>query len=147
MKNYICEGERIQAVAGSGGVTSGSIVFIGNIRAVAITSAAETEVYTAMVEGVFEIAKETGAITIGQALYVTSTGTITATASGNQFVGFAYEAAASGDATGKLLLCGDCGPATGASVANVGGTAASDAITTVNALLVSLRAAGIIATA
>jgi len=95
----------------------------------------------------FEIAKETGAITIGQALYVTSTGTITATASGNQFVGFAYEAAASGDATGKLLLCGDCGPGTGAAVANVGGTAASDAITTVNALLVSLRAAGIIATA
>lgn len=145
MKNFICEGERIQAVAGVGGVTSGSVVFIGNIKAVAITSAAEGDVYTAKTEGVFEVTKESGAVTIGQALYVTSTGTLTTTASGNKFVGVAYEAAASNDTTAKLLLCDCC--ITGAAVANVGGSTAADAITTVNALLASLRAAGIIATA
>ena len=105
MQNYICEGDRLAAVAPSGGMTAGKLHLIGAKVAVAITSAAETETYTAMTEGVFEVPKETGAITVGAKLYLLSGGSsVTTTASGNTLVGWAYTAAASGDTTVQISI-------------------------------------------
>jgi predicted RecA/RadA family phage recombinase len=105
MENYICEGDRIQNTAPAGGITSGDLHLIGSKVAVAMTTAAEGETYVSMTEGVFEVPKATGAITIGAKVYFDSTAkNVTTTASGNTLVGWAYTAAASGDATVQISI-------------------------------------------
>lgn len=105
MKNYIAKGHVIEVVAGLGGVAAGDFVLIGSVPAVAITSAAEGDTYTAQCEGVFEVVKATGAITQGAKLYWDATAkNITTTATSNTLAGWAYAAAASADATVQIKL-------------------------------------------
>jgi predicted RecA/RadA family phage recombinase len=150
MENYICEGERMQVIL-TAPAMSGDVLVIGSKVCVAMTSGGVGDVIIVMNEGVFEISKATGAITQGQKLYYNvSQSTITTAASGNVFAGYAYKDALSGDATAQVLLVdnpADPGYVQGAAVPYVGGTDVLSAITTINALLDSLRAAGIIATA
>ena len=157
MKNFITEGEIIKATAPSGGVVSGQLVLIGLVAAVALMSAAEGEEYTAQTVGVFEIAKETGAVTIGQALFLTSSKTVTTDPDGNDFVGYAYEAALSAGLTAKVLLVQKTPITVAANVAKVTAVDATDLTTSqalaianktaINALITSLVAAGYIAAA
>ena len=194
MQNYICEGETLDVVLGSGETTyaSGKIYPIGAVIGViaSITRAGQTvfsnvasaegDVAVVRLEGVYTLPKATGAITLGQRLYYDATAkNLTTTATANNFAGVAYKSALSGDATVQLLLLpGDRSASTltaGAAVANMGTTTNMTAIagsyadlaaarTSVNtlrtdaearldaieakldALLGSLRAAGLIAT-
>lgn len=145
MQNYICEGERIQVTAPSGGITSGNVVLVGAKVTVAITSAIEGKIAVCQTEGVFELPKATGAITKGDALYFDeSENELTKTSTGNALAGYAFTSALSGDTTVQISLC--CG------VASVAGTvAASTASTTggvvadLNLVIAALKAAGIMA--
>ena len=103
--NYICEGERLTVVAGSGGIESGTFGLVGVVPTVAITSANEGDYYVAQCCGVFAVTKATGAISQGAKCYWNATNkNITTTASGNTLVGWAYDGAASGDTTVNLKL-------------------------------------------
>jgi predicted RecA/RadA family phage recombinase len=103
-KNFVQEGKTLDYTAGAD-ISSGQFVLIGAIGGVAKTNIANGKVGAVHVKGVFNVVKASGAITQGAKLYWNSTNSnLTTTASGNTFVGVAAEAAASGDATVKLLL-------------------------------------------
>jgi predicted RecA/RadA family phage recombinase len=157
MENYICDGERMQITAATD-VTAGDLVKIGSKIVVAITSALEGAIFVAMNEGVFEVAKEAGAVTQGQALYFKAdTKTITTSGTGNTLAGYAFNDAASGDATVEILLVdnGSTGAVVAAnipaiSVADATDLASAQALAnackaTINSILAALKAAGTMA--
>lgn len=102
--NYVQEGKALYYTSGAD-IKSGDFVLIGALGGVAKTDIANSKSGAVHVKGVFSVAKASGAITQGAKLYWNSTNSnLTTTASGNTIVGVAAEAAASGDATVKLLL-------------------------------------------
>ncbi len=102
--NYVQDGKVLNYTAGAN-ITSGSFVLVGVIGAVATTDIANGKVGAVQICGVFSIPKASGAVTQGAKLYWDATNSVlTTTASGNTIVGVAAEAAASGDATVKILL-------------------------------------------
>lgn len=106
MKNFIQEGDRIEIVA-TAAVSSGDLVFAGNIPCVALTGAAEGEIFVAQTKGVFEIPKDSNAMGQGIPLYWDDTNNrATATATGNKFIGFSFDAALAGDSTVTSFLIG-----------------------------------------
>lgn len=107
-KNFIQDGDIIDAVAPSGGVTSGAGVLIGTAFGVAMRSAAEGATFPLRVTGVFELPKlSSDNITAGAAVYWDNTNKrVTVTASGNSKIGFATAAAAASTATVHVRLNG-----------------------------------------
>lgn len=102
--NYVQRGEALNYTAGAD-IKSGDFVLIGALGGIAKTDIANGKSGAVHVKGVFSVAKASGAVTQGAKLYWNSTNSnLTTTASGNTFVGVAAEAAASGDATVKVLL-------------------------------------------
>jgi len=105
MKNYISEGCRIQNIAPVDGIVSGTLHMIGDKPAVAMTSAAEGEVYVSMTEGVFEVPKAVGVIAIGVKVYLDEVaGNVTTTALDNTLVGYAFAPALSADGTVQIYV-------------------------------------------
>jgi len=103
--NYVQEGKTLNYTPSGADVASGEFVVIGVIGGVAKSAIADGKTGAVHICGVFSVAKASGAITQGAKLYWNSTNSnLTTTASGNTLVGVAAEAAASGDATAKLLL-------------------------------------------
>ena len=103
--NYIQEGKSLNYTPSGADVASGDFLVVGAIGAVAKTDIADGKIGAVHICGVFSVAKASGAVTQGAKLYWNSTNSnLTTTASGNTIVGVAAEAAASGDATVKLLL-------------------------------------------
>ena len=102
--NYVQKGDALNYTAGAD-IASGDFVLIGAIGGVAETAIANGKSGAVHIKGVFSVAKASGAVTQGAKLYWNSTNSnLTTTASGNTFVGVAAEAAASGDASVKVLL-------------------------------------------
>lgn len=156
MKNYICEGERIETVAPTGGITSGDLFLIGSKVAVSQDTAAEGVAIVGYLSGVFSIPKAVGAITIGQPLYfVSANSNVSTTAAGGVLAGYAYVAALSADTEVQMLLVdnvqgGQAATVDAISTANATDLATAQALanqlkTTVNAILVALKAAGLMA--
>ena len=106
MKNYVQEGDNIVATVPAGGVTSGQFILIGALGGVAVTTAAAGEQCVFNTEGVYELPKaSSGAITQGAKLYWNDTTKVfTTTASGNTFMGYAFEAAADGATVVNVAL-------------------------------------------
>lgn len=107
MKNFIQEGEVIDVTL-SGTITSGDVVVAGSLVGVAQISGVSGDVIPVKLCGVYELAKATGALTQGAQVYWdNSAKKVTTTASGNTLMGYAWRAAASGDATAqvRLLFC------------------------------------------
>lgn len=103
-QNYIESGD-VKDFTLSGTVAAGALVAIGDIVGVALESGVSGETIAVKLTGVFEVAKAAGAITIGQKLYLASGAVTTTDGSGaNKFVGYAWIAAASGDATVQVKL-------------------------------------------
>jgi len=105
MKNFIMEGKTITLTAPYA-VTSGQGLLVGSIFGVACADAAiSTEVET-LLDGVFTLAKATGAAwTVGALIYWDNTAkNCTTTAASNKLIGVAQAAAASGDAVGNVRL-------------------------------------------
>lgn len=88
-------------------VANGEVVSLGTRIGVAGEDIAAGETGHLHVVGVFEMAKATGAITMGAAVYYDTTEkNITATASGNVPAGYAAAPAASTDTTVLVKLLG-----------------------------------------
>lgn len=106
MRNYVMTGDRL-TVAAPYAVTSGQGLQVGAAFGIATGPAAQGANVECAMEGVFDLPKATGAISQWQALYWDNTArNITTTASGNNKVGFATQAAASGDPTVRANLTG-----------------------------------------
>lgn len=110
-QSYKQPGHTIDYTAPSGGVTSGDIVIKGSIAGVALGTAAEGVVVSLGIEGVYALAKVTGAVTQGDIVYYDSDNAAVTTASegGSPWgdfsrVGIAVASALSGDATVDVKL-------------------------------------------
>ncbi len=154
MKNFICTGERIDLTVPVGGLTAGQPYVLGSKVVIVISGGVAGEVVAAATEGVFEISKAAVAITVGQKLYWDSTNSvITNVVPGNTLIGYAYKASAIGDLTGFVTLVDNPGGIPANTVAAIATADGTDAASTqalanatkasVNAILVSLKAAGL----
>lgn len=104
MNNWIQPGETITLIAPRN-VASGAGLLVGSIFGIAkAATPAGANVETELV-GVVDHAKAAGAVTQGQKLYWDNAAfVVTTTAGGNTQIGVATQAAASGDATARVLL-------------------------------------------
>lgn len=99
MKNYIAEGDVFEVTA-TADVTPGTAILMSDVLGVAINGGTTGDKISVRVTGVFEIAKATGAVSQGDKLYWDATNKVlTTTATSNTWVGWAYKAALSADAT------------------------------------------------
>lgn len=172
MKNCIQQEAKILTlIAPSGGVVSGSVYKIGELIVVAMISAAEGAKFQGVVEGVFELTKVTlDDVAAGDPLFWdNSAKKLTKTAAANRLVGAAIEAADDAATTVKCRFNGSFGSPMAANVdaiedgtlsgtangalESVGATNGGDVSaainnnfkelqTTVNAILVAMKASG-----
>ena len=152
-QNFVQTGDVIDHVAAAI-LTSGTPILIGSIVGVPLADAAIGETVSVALEGVFTLPKATGtAWAIGDKLYWDDTAKkFTKTSGSNTPSGYAAAAAASGDATGNVLLEHVSGTMA-ANVADIATADGSDAGTTqtlandtkakVNEILAALKAAGL----
>lgn len=109
MKNALSDGEILTLTAPTGGVVSGTFYKIGQLIVCAQVSAAQTEQFTAARVGTFSgVPKATGAAWAeGDILWWNDTNkNFTKTSTGAVLCAAALDAAASGDATGNIVLLG-----------------------------------------
>ena len=106
MKNFVQEGDVLDLVAPTGGVTAGILYVIGIMAVVAAIDALAGETFTGATEGVFTLDKNSADTFVqGAVCYWDATNLrLTSTATGNTPVGFAAAAAGSGDTSMKLVL-------------------------------------------
>lgn len=98
MKNYIEAGNTLDWTNGTGKeVVSGGIVVVGDLVAIAAGNIAADQDGVLYTSGVFELPKDTAAISLGKKVY-SAGGKITSTAgSGNPVAGVAWADAAAAD--------------------------------------------------
>lgn len=159
MQNKIQDGQ-VLSLPAPFAVYGGDLVVIGALAGVAMHSAAQGELFSLAREGVFELPKVAVAVTLGQRLYYDAAAKkLTPDGSAGLFVGAAGADAVAGDAL-VLLVLSDCPSefieGQQPAIADIAAANAADLATaqalanatkaTVNALLASLRAAGIIKT-
>jgi len=113
-KNYIGEGERI-VVTTSTAVTSGDLLMVNDLAAVALHDAAGEEKVACQAVGIFRLAhKANEAITQGTKVYwdadgdpldgEAGSGCLTATATDNKYVGICWADAAQADQTIEVKI-------------------------------------------
>ena len=97
MQKFIQPGATLTATAAAA-TTVGHITIINNLIGVAAASVALGETVEVHVEGVYRLPKATGAVNQGATLYwSTANNNVTTTATSNTKIGYATEAALSGD--------------------------------------------------
>jgi len=110
---FVADGSAIDYTPGAD-VAAGDVVVIGSNVAIAKTPIASGNLGALAVGGIYDGAKITGAVNLGDAIYWDATGdpvggtagsgAYTTTAAGNVYAGRAVKAAASGDATVRFEL-------------------------------------------
>lgn len=104
MQNYIQEGDVIEVTVAAD-IESGAGIKLGSLIGVTLGKALNGETARVKLNGVFELPKATGALTVGALVYWDDTAkNVTTTSSGNTLMGKAFAAAASGDTTGIVRL-------------------------------------------
>ena len=104
MKNYHSNGRTLVLLAAAA-IASGELVVVGQVAGVAVTSVAEGEEATLHTEGVFELPKAAAAIAQGAKVYWNATDkNVTATATGNTYIGLAWDAGGGTDTTVNVKL-------------------------------------------
>jgi predicted RecA/RadA family phage recombinase len=103
MKNYIQKGDSIEFVA-VGAIASGAIVEVGALAGVSAGTYAIGDKVVVSLCGVYEVPKVAGAVTLGAKLYSNASGSATTTVDTNVFLGYAFSAQNSGDATVLVRL-------------------------------------------
>lgn len=146
MINKVQDGEIMQYSNAGSAISSGAPVVIGNRIGVAITDiAATTGVGSVALCGVYQLGKDNDeAFSQGDALFFdTSDSTLTKTATGNKWAGYAFEAATESSTTCivKLDPSPKQMPVQAASVA----ADAAAAVVDLNLLIAKLKAAGLMA--
>lgn len=110
-KNAISSGKKLNAVAPSGGVLSGSLNKVGDIWGVASQDALENEKYVSNLDGEYGLAADTGGGSGGaqgkKAFAIPASGLITAVSTNNDLVGVFSETSADADVVKKVRLSGD----------------------------------------
>lgn len=106
--NFIQPGKTITCTAPVGGVVAGGGYLIGSIFVIAQNTAAAGEAFEGLTEGVFDIGKTNGLAPAAgaKASFDTATGLLVAPGAGKVPVGAYTQAAAGGDATGRVRLDG-----------------------------------------
>jgi predicted RecA/RadA family phage recombinase len=154
--NFISDGRVLQLTVPSGGVVGGTPLLIGSILVVPVgTDATQNDLFAGISRGVLDLAKATGETWAeGDRVYWdNSAKKVTKTAASNTPIGFAVQVQASGDTTGRLLLLpmpGGADDVAAVATANATDLTTSEALanqlkTTVNAILTSLKNAGVMA--
>lgn len=107
-QNYIQDGDHMPyVVPAATTITSGQLVTIGELVGIALGSGVTGDTVQICLEGVFSVAKASGAVTQGAKLYHDpATGNVTTTAGSLKLAGYAFAPAASGDATVLVNLLG-----------------------------------------
>lgn len=104
MADYYADGDLVDYTPGSA-VAAGDVVVLNDLVTVAPRPIVANKLGAVAVEGIFKLPKASGAIGQGAIVYWDSANSnVTTTSSGNKRAGKAAEAAASGDATVKVLL-------------------------------------------
>jgi predicted RecA/RadA family phage recombinase len=109
-KNFIAQGKVFDYLA-AGIIASGSPVIMTDVVGVATNSGVAGDIIPVAFTGVFEVAKDGNAITIGEKLYWDPAangglGWATGTAGALKLMGYAYLAAIAGAATVQVRLIG-----------------------------------------
>jgi predicted RecA/RadA family phage recombinase len=107
MKNLVEDGVSLRYTVGATPVKSGDVVVVGDLAGIAVIDGIEGETIALYIEGVYSLPKGTDAINKGQKVYVNITDgvtTIVSTATGNTFIGYAWEPAAAADETVNVKL-------------------------------------------
>jgi predicted RecA/RadA family phage recombinase len=106
MKNYVQRGDTL-TLAAPYDLTSGDGALIGTIFGVASETVLSGASVDLVVEGVFALAKASGALTLGAHVYFDPlTKLATATSTSNVLIGVAVVAAGTSDATATVRLNG-----------------------------------------
>jgi predicted RecA/RadA family phage recombinase len=107
MKNYVQSGESLTLTAG-GTLTSGQGLLVGTVFGVVAEAAVSGQLYTLVLEGVFDLPKAASVTpAVGAKVYWDNTnGNVTTTSSGNSLIGVAVVAAGASDATVRVRLDG-----------------------------------------
>jgi predicted RecA/RadA family phage recombinase len=103
MKNYVRQGESIEFVA-TGAIASGAIVEVGVLAGVSSGAYAIGKTAVINLCGVYEVPKIAEAITLGAKLFSNGSGSATVVVGSNVFLGYAFTAQGSGDATVQVRL-------------------------------------------
>ena len=103
MKNYIQEGDRMPVVL-TAAATSGSVIVVGAKAFVSQDNGVIGDTVTVYTKGVFELPKATGAVAQGALVYYNATSKNITTTNTDVAIGYAFKAAASGDATVQVSL-------------------------------------------
>ncbi len=104
MNNWVQPGKTITLVAPRA-IAAGGGILVGSIFGIAKAAAANGANVETEIVGVVDLPKAAGAVTQGQKLYWDNTNFVaTTTAAGNTQIGVATQAAATGDATARVLL-------------------------------------------
>ena len=101
MKNFLQKGDTLNVTPTVAGL-AGNPILVGGMPCVPVSNYGANETVPAMVEGVFEVAKEAATpITAGALVYLTPGGRVSPVENGgaNKKCGFAVVAAAAADAT------------------------------------------------
>lgn len=106
MKNRIAPGFVLDyTIPAATTITAGQIVVVGALIGVAVNGGTTGDVIAVNLTGAYELNKASGAIAIGAKVYWNSgNSNVTTTASGNTFIGNAYKAALSADATCFVVI-------------------------------------------
>lgn len=101
---YVQKGNAIDYRPASA-VAAGDVIVQGNLVGIARLDIPAETLGALSVVGVYEIAKATGAVTVGAALYWDATAkNVTTTSTNNTYIGKAVAAAEAADATAFVLL-------------------------------------------
>ena len=104
MNNFVQPGKTLTLIAPRA-IASGAGILVGSIFGIAKAAAASGANVETQLVGVVDIAKAVGAVTQGAKLYWDNTNfVVTTVAGGNTQIGVATQAAASADATARVLL-------------------------------------------
>lgn len=105
MYNKTQRGHIVNVVLAAVAVSGQPFLFGTSLFGVAMNDGAIGDTVPLDTEGVFDLPKATGALTVGQKIYWDNTaGNVTGTATSNTRVGVCVAAAASGDATASVKI-------------------------------------------
>lgn len=98
MNNKVSDGGTLDFSVGAEGVKSGEMVIVGDVAGVAMRDGKEGETVALCIEGVYSLPKGSAAIPQGKKVYFSGTDkNIVGTATGNTFVGYAWNTANAAD--------------------------------------------------
>lgn len=104
MKNFVQRDDAIHSVLANT-VKGGDLIIIGSVIGVAMSDGDGTNLVTVKTEGVYSLPKAVEAITQGAKVYWDGTNkNVTATATSNTYIGYAWEDAASADTALDVCL-------------------------------------------